>query len=226
MTETVKPRVAGKPVDPKAWEAYLGRVFGHPVGIVNLHPLGKEPEGDKGYGYGSPLRLDCEGNGRRYRIVVQTVKPGPFGHEHVSDRIQATVLAAATYNRLPRHVRALGAGLLGPSGSPAPLEPEGEPFLLTEFVDGREYAADLERIRREGRLNEADLARADALSEYLAHIHRVPGPDSALYLRRLRELLGHGECIMGMTDGYPAAPGGPQAAHLVDHEHPALGWRW
>jgi hypothetical protein len=222
----VNPCGAGNALEAKVWEAYLGRVFGHPVRLLSVQALGKDSAGDKSYGYGSPLRIECEGSGGRYRLVLQTVKPGPFGHEHVADRVHATLLAAATYNRLPRHVRTLGAGLLGPQRHPTPLDPDGEPFLLTEFVEGRPYAEDLERIVREGRLDAGDLPRADALSEYLAEIHQTPGPDPALYLRRLRELLGHGECIMGLTDSYPAAPGQPLAAVLEDIEHRALAWRW
>lgn len=226
MTQDVDPRVAGKPFHPKTWEDYLGGVFGHPVRILSVQALAKSSAGDKGYGYGRPLRIECEGAGRRHRIVLQTVNPGPFGHEHVADRVHATLLAARTYNRLPRHVRALGAGLLEPEGAATPLNPEAEPFLLTEFVEGREYAADLERIGRNGLLAQDDLSRADALADYLAQIHQTPGPENGLYLRRLRELLGHGECIMGMTDGYPVVPGQPLAALLEDIEYRALAWRW
>ena len=41
------------------------------------------------------------------------------------------------------------------------------------------------------------------LASYLAAIHRVKRKDPDLYRRRLRELIGHGECIMGLTDSYP-----------------------
>ena len=45
-----------------------------------------------------------------------------------------------------------------------------------------------------------DKKRAVAI---LAAIHRVKRKDPDLYRRRLRELIGHGECIMGLTDSYP-----------------------
>ncbi|MBA2487362.1 MAG: hypothetical protein H0V35_14970 [Nitrospira sp.] len=45
-----------------------------------------------------------------------------------------------------------------------------------------------------------DRTRVGTLAEYLATIHRVKHKDPQLYRRRLRELLGHGECIMGLTD--------------------------
>ena len=52
-------------------------------------------------------------------------------------------------------------------------------------------------------LRPLDLERADALCDYLVEIHRVAGPDPGLYVRRIRELLGHGECIFGVDDSYP-----------------------
>ena len=36
-----------------------------------------------------------------------------------------------------------------------------------------------------------DELRADALCDYLAEIHAVRSPQSGLYVRRIRELIGH-----------------------------------
>src|SRR3569623_447056 len=47
-------------------------------------------------------------------------------------------------------------------------------------------------------------ARADTLCDYLVEIHKSPGNDPGLYVRRIRELIGDGECIMGIADSYPA----------------------
>jgi hypothetical protein len=53
----------------------------------------------------------------------------------------------------------------------------------------------------------------------------VRGTDPGLYARRIRELIGHGECIMGLIDSYPphaiATP-----AILEDIEMRCLKWRW
>src|SRR3972149_2626794 len=69
---------------------------------------------------------------------------------------------------------------------------------------GAPYCADLERIRREGTATSLDLDRTGALSAYLAKIHARKGHDVQLYFRRTPDLLGHGEGIMGILDGYPA----------------------
>jgi hypothetical protein len=79
-----------------------------------------------------------------------------------------------------------------------------EEFLtLHEFVQGQGYNCDLERLRDGKDLDDRDLARVDALSDYLVEIHRVSGPDPELYIRRTRELVGHHECIMGILESYP-----------------------
>jgi aminoglycoside phosphotransferase (APT) family kinase protein len=74
-------------------------------------------------------------------------------------------------------------------------------------------------------LHDLDIARSDALCDYLLEIHRVPGADSGLYVRRIRELVGHGECIMGLTDSYPPHPLIP-ASLMEEIEHLCVKWRW
>ncbi|HEY7527993.1 MAG TPA: phosphotransferase, partial [Candidatus Deferrimicrobiaceae bacterium] len=82
------------------------------------------------------------------------------------------------------------------------------------------------RLQADGRLTDLDFERADVLCDYLADIHREQGPDPGLYVRRIRELLGHGECIMGIADGYPHHHGFPDAGLLEAVERRCVGWRW
>jgi aminoglycoside phosphotransferase (APT) family kinase protein len=102
-----------------------------------------------------------------------------------------------------------------------PLGSAEELFMLAEFVDGAEYADDLLRLRTGKELRSLDLERADALCDYLVSIHRVAGPDPGLYVRRIRELLGHGECIFGVDDSYPE-----HWDLLKSIEHQCIDWRW
>jgi aminoglycoside phosphotransferase (APT) family kinase protein len=100
-----------------------------------------------------------------------------------------------------------------------------EVFLLTEYGEGQPYALDLERLHETGCLTDLDAARCDALCDYLVEIHRVPGTDPGLYARRIRELIGHGECILGLTDSYPQHA--LASAELLEEiEHKCLRWRW
>jgi aminoglycoside phosphotransferase (APT) family kinase protein len=156
---------------------------------------------------------------------LHTMSPSRFGHEHMSDRAQILLWQRDTFNRLPRHVRALDAGSFQADGTPVSLGGPEEFFLLTEYAEGQGYFLDLDRIARTGALTELDIGRADALCDYLAEIHRVRGPDGGLYVRRIRELVGHGECIMGIADGY-AANGFNPADELREIEHLCVDWRW
>jgi aminoglycoside phosphotransferase (APT) family kinase protein len=157
--------------------------------------------------------------------VVETVRPGAFGHEHKADRAQLLLWAHDAFHRLPRHVASLDVGAVRAGGELVPLGDADELFMLAEFVDGREYADDLLRIRASGECTDLDQARAGALCDYLAAIHAVRGTEAGLYARRIRELLGHGECIFGVSDSFP--PDGPVAhATLEAIEQRCLSWRW
>lgn len=81
-------------------------------------------------------------------------------------------------------------------------------------------------LRDEGNLTDLDLARADALCDYLVEIHRLPGDNPEPSIRRIRELVGHGECIMGLTDSYPSRPGFITRELLENIEHRCVAWRW
>jgi hypothetical protein len=211
---------------PQAVAEYLRKVHRAPdVAAVRITPLGGGRQGDKGYGYGIPLRVDYEVSGVAQRAVIESVRPGPFGHEHMADRAQQLLWAHDTFGRLPRHARSLDVGAVRASGELVPLGNAEELFMLAEFVEGREYADDLIRLRGGAPLRPLDLERADALCDYLVAVHRVKHTDAGLYQRRVRELVGHGECIFGVADSYPA--GGPVAFELLRGiETRCVAWRW
>jgi hypothetical protein len=206
-------------------ERYLRSVFGGEIRVLNLDRLG-QPEEGKGFGYGVPVRVDYQtGDGRRESAVLHTMGPGSFGHEHMADRARILLWSHQAFNRLPRHVRSLDVGGFQSSGALISLGDVEELFLLTEYADGQPYALDLERLRESGQLTGLDLARADALCDYLAEIHAQPSGDSRMYVRRNRELVGDGECIMGLADSYPDDPLFTPAV-LEQIEHRAVAWRW
>jgi len=211
------------PFTPAALRTYLRALHGGEVDDVRITPLGGGRQGDKGYGYGVPLRVDYRLGGAPRRAVLETVRPGPFGHEHMADRAQLLLWAHGAFGALPRHVASLDVGAVRSGGALESLGSAEELFMLAEFVEGREYADDLLRLRAGERAGGADFARADALCDYLAEIHRAKGPDPGLYVRRVRELLGHGECIFGVADAYPAGPLVPSVREI---ERRALEWRW
>lgn len=207
-------------------ETYLKSLFGKGVKVLALTRLG-DPEDKltKGFGYGVPVRVDYESAGERKKAVLHTMSPGPFGHEHMADRARVLLWSHQAFNKLPRHVRSLDVGAFRPDGTLMSLAEAEELCLLTDYVDGQSYVTDLERLRDTGELTELDLSRADTLCDYLVDIHKARGPDPSLYVRRNRELLGDGECIMGLTDSYPTHPLFPPEI-LEEIEHRAVEWRW
>ncbi len=212
-------------------EEYLTSLFGEKTSVLGLRTLGESAEDRnvKSFGYGVPVRIDYEtaGHGRR-RAVLHTISPGPFGHEHMADRAQILLWQHHAFNRLPNHVRSLDVGGFEPRGNLISLGGVEEFYLLTEYAEGEPYALDLERIAKTGTATGDDLARADALCDYLAGIHRSkPANQPGLYVRRVRELVGHGECAMGLADAYPGAdPEGPLPQALESIEHRLVAWRW
>ena len=215
-------------LDREKISAYLESLAGSPVRIRALTPLGETVSTGavKGYGYGVPVMVEYDVSGERRKAVLETTSPGPFGHEHRADRAQMLLWDHDAYNRLPLHVRSLDVGGFLPDGSLLSLGNVEELFLLVEHVEGRGYIQDLARIQAGGDLSEIDKARADALCDYLAEIHQVKGTDPGLYVRRIRELLGHGECIMGILDSYPPRHGFITPKLLERIEQRCVAWRW
>jgi hypothetical protein len=215
-------------LDERNVRTYLEARFGGSARILGISVLGQEPGAHdlKGYGYGVPMKVEYELSGQRRTAVLETVTPGPFGHEHMADRAQILLWSYAAFNQLPRHVHSLDVGGFSKDGPLLSLGSVEEFFILNEFVPGDGYYQDLARLRDGADLLDRDLARADVLCDYLVAIHQVRGPDPTLYVRRLRELVGHHECIMGIIDSYPPKVDGLTAETLKAIEHACIDWRW
>jgi hypothetical protein len=184
-------------------ECYLKSLAGSSVRITRVKVLGEgTKENIKAYGYGTPVLIDYESDGKQRRAVLHTVSPGPFGHEHMADRAQILLWEHAAFNRLPRHIRSMDVGMFRRDGPALSIGNADEFFILTEYAEGRGYVEDLTRMRDGAGLSDIDIARADALCDYLVEIHSVEGTNPELYTRRIRELVGHSECIMGLIDSY------------------------
>jgi hypothetical protein len=188
--------------------------------------VGEDKERLKEFGYGTPLLIEFTHDGQAERVVLHTVSEDGFGHERPSDRARNMLLDHATFNKLPRHVRSLDVGAFTPQGELLSVGRAGEFFLLTKYAPGHPYARDLQRIAAAGQLSPSDEERAIALADYLAEIHALRQPDPLLYRRRIRDLLGHGEGIMGILDGYPSDFGSAPPARLEEIEKRCVAWRW
>ena len=209
-------------------EEYVRARFGPEATVETYGLIGKETSGPKykQYGYGAPIRLNIRIGRRLIPMVLETMSPGPFGHEHMADRAQAILWDFDSYGPLPRHVPALDVGVFTKNGRLMSVAPAKEFFVLTGWSDGQGYQKDLERLANSGTGRALDRKRAMAMAEYLVSIHRVKRRDPNLYRRRLRELIGHGECIMGLTDSYPARYAFITKELLRSIEEACNRWRW
>jgi hypothetical protein len=204
---------------------YLRERFGREAAEASIEPL-SAAGGIKEGGYGVPCRIRWNSAAGPRTLVLETVRPGEFGHEDRSDRAGILLRAYEDYGSLPRHVRAVDVGAFRENGPAVSLGDAGEVFLLSEFAEGDPYAADFDRIAERGSLEPLDGARADALADYLADIHRDPVAHPTWHRRRLRELVGSGECIAGIADSYPAPFAFIDDALLLEVEALALKWRY
>ncbi|HEY6098906.1 MAG TPA: phosphotransferase [Anaeromyxobacter sp.] len=201
--------------------------------VERVRPLAPDASGaaggddEKALGYGRPLQVTVrEAGGRSHVLVFRTQGSNEFGHDRRADRMEGALLAYDLFGEIPQHVRALDVGAIGPDGRLVSLRETGEPYLVTEWAPGTLYAEDLRRIGRSGEAAPLDLARAEALAAYLARLHASRLDDPPAWRRAVRDLLGHGEGVFGMVDGYPEGVPGAPLARLRAIEERCLAWRW
>lgn len=180
----------------------------------------------KQVGYGEPVLVRYRAANQDKRLVFRTMGPNWFGHDRRADRAAMAITAADTYDLLPKHVRVLDVGAIHADGQLSTIRDAGEFYLLTTYVEGELYARDLRRVEEQRVANPADVARVVTLATYLVELHSVPfeGPHE-LYDRALRDLLGSGEGIFGITDSYPVR-GPVSRVRLEAIEERCVAWRW
>lgn len=204
--------------------------------VVAITPLRPDAEqrGDattKAAGYGAPQRIDLvDRDGEQQSLVWRIASANEFGHDRPSDRAANQLLAYSDFAAIPDHVRALELGTVGSRGELQPLPwPLGEFYLITSYAPGAIYAGDLRRIAATGVVTPSDRGRAERLAHYLAHLHVPIACDPAdrrtRYRRAIRDLIGSGEGIFGIVDGYPAGVPGASRTRLAALERDCLAWR-
>lgn len=199
--------------------------------VLSVAPLRPDTDATeathKAAGYGAPLAVRIRRvGGAEEQLVVHFEAPNDFGHDRRADRAANVLLAWDDFPKIPGHVRPLDVGILMPGHELRSLRDGGELYLLTPWAPGEPYAEDLRRIARTGEYTPLDLERCAALVDALVPIHALSGTHPAAYVRALRDLVGHGEGIFGIVDGYPPAVPSAPPERLQALERACLAWRW
>jgi hypothetical protein len=209
---------------------HLARLYpGHHV--VSLEPLAPDTGATKdsttkAAGYGKPVRITlADEAGTPLELVWRVASANPYGHDRRADRAAAMLLAFDDFPQIPAHVRALDVGAIRGDGELVSIRDAGELYLLTTYAPGTLYAEDLRRIAKAGTATDRDVARVDALASYLAALH-VPIDEPARYRRAIRDLIGSGEGIFGIVDGYPEDTPGAPSFRVQGIERRCAEWRW
>lgn len=174
--------------------AYLKKKFD--VTRVDIRKIGSGVQGS-----GFLVEVDTGMGQRSY--VIKNLIPEGFGHDYPSDRAAVFLLDLDEFNRLPKHVKAIDVLAEMEGGTVKSVGGGKEYYLLMEKGEGKDYFQDLDRYSRKERLDDSDIRKIQAMASYLAGIHKVKKDSKALYWRKLRDIVGHGECLMGVFDLYP-----------------------
>jgi aminoglycoside phosphotransferase (APT) family kinase protein len=177
-------------------EAYLKEFFGPSAKLIEFKRLGAGV-----HGTGFLLTIETEQGRRSY--VLKDLSAEGLGHDYPSDRAAVFLLANETYGKLPRHIRAIDVLAMKEDGTMKSIGGGAEYYLLMEKAEGVNYFIDLTGFAKKDFLDERDIKKIEAMTTYLAEIHSVKKDSKTLYRRKLRDTVGHGECLMGVFDSYP-----------------------
>jgi streptomycin 6-kinase len=166
----------------------------------------------------------ADARGSTLDLVWRTASPNEFGHNRRADRAAEAVLAFDDFSQIPDHIAAIDVGAVRSNGELVSLRDAGEHYLITTYARGTIYAEELRRIASHG-ARDADVARVDALARYLGRLH-TPISDAVAYRRAVRDLIGDGEGIYGIVDGYPSDTPAAPRARLAKLEASCATWRW
>lgn len=202
-------------INEDALKAYFKKEFRGALS-VDIRKLGSGVQGS-----GFLAEIETAGGAKSY--VVKSLFPEGLGHDYPSDRAAVFLLDLDEYNNLPRHVLAVDVLAENQDGSVKSIGGGKEYYLLMERGEGRSYFEDLSEFLHKDRLSGADVEKINAMTSYLADIHSVKKNSRPLYWRKLRDTVGHGECLMGVFDTYP--DGVLSYVEMAEIEKMCLDWR-
>ncbi len=183
-------------INKKSIENYIRELFGGDARDVAIRKLGA---GVQGAGF---LVEVTTGSGMK-SYVIKGLFPEGLEHDYPSDRAGAFLLDLDEFGNLPNHVKAIDVLSEMKDGSVRSIGGGREYYLLMEQARGRDYFHDLASMAGKKRLEGHDIRKIESMTSYLAGIHKVKKDSRTLHWRKVRDTIGHGECLMGVFDTYP-----------------------
>lgn len=192
-------------ISKKTIRSYLEDKLNKKIEIIEYKKLGT---GWHGAGYKIIYKI---GN-KKNTIILRTIRPEGFSHDYLSDRAATFLLQHNLAKKIPAH--ALSLDVCGLANKKiVPIGDCKEFFQLVEVIEGKPYFEDLEKIKKQNKLEKEDKNKALLLSNYLVNLHKKKFNDKnnkdkkimakSIYKRHLRDCIGHGEMLMGVIDTYP-----------------------
>jgi len=199
--------------------------------VVAIEPLAPDTGAradatEKAAGYGLPVRVVLARGTERRELVWRTASANAFGHDRRADRAAGIVQSFEDFSRMPRHVEPVDVGFVAKTGDLVSIRDCNEAYLVTAYAPGTIYANDLRALAARGHVIDRDLERVDVLARYLAELHTPLTDGGIRYTRAIRDLVGSGEGIYGIVDGYPDNVPGANADRLRTLEEHCAEWRW
>ncbi len=202
-------------INEDAIRSYLRTKF-KDANQINICKLG---EGVQGAGF--LIELKTKEFIKSY--VIKGLFTEGLGHDYPSDRAAVFLLDLDEYKNLPKHVHAIDVLAEMPDGSVKSIGGGIEYYLLMEKANGKDYFNDLRGFYKKATLESEDIEKIKAMASYLAHIHSVKRQSKSLYWRKIRDIIGHGECLMGVFDTYP--DGTLEYSEMAEIEKLCIDWR-
>jgi hypothetical protein len=203
-------------INNKNIERYIKELFGDDLINVDIKKLG---EGVQGAGF----LIDMQTRQGPKTYVIKGLFPEGLEHDYPADRAGVFLMDLDEFKNLPKHVKGVDVLAEMKDGSIKSIGGGREYYLLMERAAGKHYFNDLSVFYQKEKLEDADIEKIRAMTSYLAGIHSVKKESRHLYWRKIRDTIGHGECLMGVFDTYP--DGTLSYEEIADIEKKCVDWR-
>ena len=203
-------------INEKSIKEYIKTLFAGEALNVTIEKLG---EGVQGAGF----LIEVKTREGEKHYVIKGLFPEGLEHDYPADRAGVFLLDLEDFGKLPKHVKAIDVLSEMRDGSIKSIGGGKEYYLLMERAEGKDYFNDLAAFAGKEKLETPDIEKIQAMASYLAKIHSVKKDSKQLYWRKVRDTIGHGECLMGVFDLYPE--GTISSDEMADIEKKCVDWR-